>query len=703
MKNALCTASIVALITLFGCNTQTKENMPTENPFFTEYTTPFQVPPFESIKAEHYMPAFKEGMKEQKSNVEKIISNTEKPTFENTIVALENSKTILNKVSSVFYNLSSAKTDSAMQAINKELAPIMAGHSDDINLNEKLFAKVKSVYENKSTLSLSTQQNTLLENTYRNFVRGGANLEGEKKEAFRKVNEELSLLYEKFKGKLLNENNSFKLFIENEADLKGLTETSIAAAAEAATNDGQEGKWLFTVSKPSLLPFLENAENRELREKLYKGYINQGDNNNENDTKEVLQQIANARIKRANLLGFDTHADYVLDKNMAKEPAKVYELLDKLMPSALKVAKKEVADMQAIVDAEKGGFKIEAWDYWYYAAKVKEQKYALNENQIRPYLKLENARDGMFWVANQLFGITFTKLDNMPIYHHEVEVFEAKEENGDHIGILYMEYHPRASKRSGAWCTSYRSQKYVDGKRVAPVVSIVCNFSAPVGDTPALLSVDETETLFHEFGHGLDALFSNKQYASLRVPRDFVELPSQIMENWAFAPEVLNQYAKHYKTGEAMPNELIEKIEKAGKFNQGFATTEYLAASYLDMDWHTAKEEITMDVNAFEKKSMDKVGLIAEIAPRYRSTYFQHIFAGASYSSGYYSYVWAEVLDADAFEAFKENGLFDKTTAAAFRTNILELGGTEDAMESYRKFRGTDPKIQPLIERRGLN
>ncbi len=703
MKNVLFTASIVALIALFGCNTQTKENMPTENPLLAEYTTPFQVPPFDSITPEHYMPAFKEGMEQQKSIVNNIINNTDEPTFENTIIAFENSGDLLNKVGNVFYNLSSAKTDSSMQAINKELAPIMSGHSDDINLNEQLFAKVKLVYEKKNELNLTVEQSTLLDNTYRNFVRGGANLVGEEKDAFRKVNEKISLLYEQFKENMLNENNSFKLFIEKEEDLKGLTETAIATAALASKNEGQEGKWLFTIHKPSLLPFLENADNRELREYLYKGYINKGDNNDENDTKEIIVKIANARIVRANILGFESHAAYVLEKNMAKQPENVYELLGKLMPSALRVAKQEVADMQAIIDAEKGGFKIEAWDYWYYAAKVKEQKYALNENQIRPYLKLENARDGMFWVANQLYGITFTKLENMPIYHPEVEVFEAKEENGDHIGILYMDYHPRASKRSGAWCTSFRLQKYANDKRVAPVVSIVCNFSAPVGDTPALLSVDETETLFHEFGHGLDALFSNKYYASLSVPRDFVELPSQIMENWSFAPEVLNHYAKHYKTGEAMPTELIEKIEKAGKFNQGFATTEFIAASYLDMDWHTTKEEITMDVNAFEKQSMDKIGLIKEIAPRYRSTYFQHIFSGNSYSSGYYSYVWAEVLDADAFEAFKENGLFNKTTAAAFRTNILELGGTEDAMELYRKFRGADPKIEPLIERRGLN
>jgi peptidyl-dipeptidase Dcp len=388
---------------------------------------------------------------------------------------------------------------------------------------------------------------------------------------------------------------------------------------------------------------------------------------------------------------------------MAKTPHKVYELLDKLMPSALKVAKKEVADMQKIIDSEGNKFKLEPWDYAYYAAKVKEQKYALNENQIRPYLKLENTRDGMFWVANRLYGISFTKLDHMPIYHPDVEVFEVQESTGELLGLLYLDYFPRDSKRSGAWCTSFRSQKYENGKRITPVMSIVCNFSAPTGNTPALLTADEAETLFHEFGHSLDGLFANKHYKSLGTPRDFVELPSQIMENWAFAPEVLNHYAKHYQTGEPMPKELIEKIEKAEKFNQGFATTEYLAASYLDMDWHTQTKVQTWDVNAFEKNAMQKIHLMNEIVPRYRSTYFLHIFSGDSYASGYYSYVWAEVLDADAFEAFKEHGLFDKTTASAFRTNVLELGGTEDAMELYKKFRGAEPKIEPLLNRKGLN
>lgn len=703
MRKVLVTLPIVIILFTVACKNQKSKNMKSENPFFKTYDTPFEVPPFDKIKTSDYMPAFVEGMKQQNEAIEAIVKNTEAPTFENTIEALENSGELLSKVGSVFYNLSSAATNDEMQKINSELAPLMAKHRDNINLNKELFNKIKTLYENKENLNLSTEQNTLLERKYQNFVRGGANLDETKKEEFRKINEELSLLYEEFKTKLLKENNAFKLVVDKEEDLKGLSENDIAAAAITAKEQGEEGKWVFTIHKPSLLPFLENAENRALREYLFKGYINKGDNNNADDTKEVLRKIANIRLKRANLLGYENHAAFILENNMAKSADNVYELMNKLIPKALNVAKKEVADMQKMVDAEGGKFNIEAWDYWYYSAKVKEQKYALNENQIRPYLKLENVRDGMFWTANQLYGINFTRLENMPIYHEDNEVFEAKDADGTHLGVLYLDYHPRVSKRSGAWCTSYRSQKYENDKRVAPVVSMVCNFSAPVGDTPALLSVDEAETLFHEFGHALDALFSDKHYASLRTPRDFVEMPSQIMENWTFAPEVLNHYAKHYQTGENMPNELIEKIENASKFNQGFATTEYLAAAFLDMDWHTITEQVTIDVDEFEKQAMDKIHLINEIVPRYRSTYFQHIFAGTSYSAGYYSYIWSEVLDADAFEAFKEKGIFDKETATSFRKNILELGGTDDPMKLYEKFRGAKPEIEPLLKRRGLN
>jgi len=704
MTNKLFFFIIALSILISACQQKAKNSTTmTDNPLLNEYITPFGVPPFEQILPEHYLPAFKEGIKQQKQIIENIINNDEKPTFENTILALENSNILLSKVSNVFYNLTSAATNDALKEISKELAPIMSSHNDDIKLNPSLFARVKEVFDSKEQLNLSTEKLTLLDNIYQGFIRGGANLESDKKDRFRDINKEMSLLFLQFSDNVLSENNRFQLVIENENDLAGLSKTSINAAADLANEKGFENKWIFTIQKPSLLPFLENAKKRELREKMYKAYIMKCDYDDSLDNKSIINKIVNLRIERAQLLGFESHANYILDRNMAKNPKNVYKLLNQLMPAALKVAKNEVADMQKIIDAEDAGFKLQAWDYPYYAAKVKEKKYALNENDIRPYLKLENVRDGMFWVANQLYGVTFTMLKNMPIYHPEVEVFEVKESNGDHIGLLYLDYHPRESKKAGAWCTSFREQKYENGKRIAPISSIVCNFSTSSGEVPALLTVDETETLFHEFGHALDGLFSNKHYSSLNTPRDFVELPSQIMENWAFEPEVLNHYAKHYKTGEIIPTELIKKIEKAGKFNQGFATTEYLAASYLDMDFHTLTQTGDIDVNIFEKNSMKKIKLIPEIDPRYRSTYFQHIFSGNSYSSGYYSYVWAEVLDADAFEAFKENGIFDKTTAASFRTNILELGGTEDAMVLYKKFRGAEPKIEALINRRGLN
>lgn len=694
---------VAAGLTIVSCTQNPKEIQTMENPLLAEFTAPFQAPPFEQIKPEHYLPAFQEGMKQQKELIAAIVNNSDEPTFENTIEAIENSNELLDKIGNIFYNVTEAATNDELQKLSVELAPIISSHGDDISLNVKLFEKVKLVYSKKETLGLSTEQLTLLEKIYKGFVRGGSNLDETSKERFREINKELSVLYLKFSDNVLQENNRFQLVVEDSADLAGLPEGSIAAAASLAKEKSLEGKWVFTIQKPSLIPFLENAENRTLREKMFNAYIMKGDNNDSLDNKAYISKIVNLRLEKSKMLGFDSFAGFILDKNMAKTPDKVYELLNKLMPKALAVAKKEVADMQQIITTEGKNFKLQPWDYDFYAAKVKEQKYALNENQIRPYMKLENVRNGMFWVANKLYGITFTGLENMPLYFPDVEVYQVKEETGDHLGLLYLDYFPRESKRAGAWCTSFISQKYKDGKRVPPIMSIVCNFSTPVGDSPALLSVDETETLFHEFGHALDGLFSNKHYASLNTPRDFVELPSQIMENWAFAPEVLNQYAIHYQTNEPMPMELIEKIQKAEKFNQGFATTEYIAASILDMDWHTITEEKQWDVVAFEKESILKMKLINEIIPRYRSTYFLHIFSGDGYASGYYSYLWAEVLDADAFEAFKENGLFDRTTANAFRTNILELGATDDAMVLYKRFRGAEPKIEPLLERRGLN
>ncbi len=703
MKNILWGMILVTITVMISCNSTNVKTESMNNPLLSDFTTPYGVPPFDQIKPEHYVPAFTEAMKIQKDNISKIDENTDEPTFENTIEAFENSGELLRKVGSVFSNMTEAATSDTLKEISKKVFPMLASHRDDIRLDSTLFSKIKKVYDNRNNLNLTTEQQTLLKKTYRDFIRGGANLKNKNRERFREINKQLSLLFLRFSDNVLEENNRFELVIDNEKDLEGLPENAINAARKTAIEKGYENKWVFTIHKPSMLPFLENAKNRNLREKIYKAYITKGDHNDSLDNKKNVNEIVNLRIERAHLLGYKNHAEFMLEENMAKTPENVYNLLDKLMTPALRVAKNEVANMQKIIDAEGNHFKVEAWDYPYYQAKVKEQKYAFNENDLRPYLKLENVRDGMFWVANKLYGITFTRLDSMPVYNPDCEVYLAKESNGDDIGILYLDYFPRDNKQQGAWCTSFREERYKDGKRILPIMSVVYNLSKPVGDTPALLSVDETQTMFHEFGHSLDGLFSNKHYASLDTPQDFVELPSQIMENWAMAPEVLKHYAKHYQTGEIIPDELIKKIEKSGKFNQGFMTTEYLAACYLDMDYHTLNQEVNLDVNKFEKQSMDKIHLIPEIDPRYRSTYFLHIFSGSSYSAGYYDYVWAEVLDADAFEDFKEHGIFDKTTAAAFRTNILELGGTEDAMDLYRKFRGADPKIDALLNRRGLN
>ena len=674
-----------------------------KNPLLAEYNTPYGVPPFDQIKAKHFMPAINAAIEEQNKNIQSIVENSAEPTFQNTIEAFETSGERLAAISLMLDNFTSAIIDDSLLAVSKEAAPLLSGHNDDILMNEKLFLKIKNIYDKRESLGLTSEQLMLIDNTYKSFVRGGANLASAQKDSLKAINQEMSLLFITFTEHVLAENNRFQLVIDNQADLDGLPQTAIESAAKTATEKGLDGKWVFTIQKPSLLPFLENAKNRSLREKIFKAYINKGDNNDSLDNKKVLVQIIQLRNQKAKLLGFPTYAAYVLDRNMAKNADNVYDLLNKLIKPALKVAKQEVADMQKIVDKEKGGFKIAAWDYWYYAAKVKEQKYSLNENDVKPYLKLESVRDGMFWVANQLYGVTFTKLDSMPVYHPDCEVYKVEEENGELTGILYLDYFTRESKRGGAWCTGYRDQLYKDGKRIAPVVSMVCNFSPSTSTTPSLLSMDDAETIFHEFGHALDGLFDNKHYASLVVPRDFVELPSQIMENWAFAPAVLKHYAKHYQTGEPMPDALIAKIEKAGKFNQGFATTEYLAASFLDMDWHTKNIPADVNVDAFEKESMNKINLIDAIVPRYRSTYFNHIFADNGYATGYYSYIWAEVLDADAFESFVQNGLFDKTTASAFRTNVLELGGTDDAMKLYKNFKGAEPKIEALLKRRGLN
>ncbi len=676
------------------------------NPFFETYTTPYEVPPFDKILNAHYLPAFQEGMKQHNAEIEAIVSTAETPGFANTIEALDRSGELLTKVSSVFFNVKEANTNDSINAIAEEVAPLLSQHTDAILLNEALFARVKAVYKQKDNLGLNAEQARLLNETYKNFVRGGANLAADKKEELKKVNEELSLLELKFDKNLLAETNAFKLVIDKQEDLAGLPENVMAGAADEAKAAGMEGKWVFTLQKPSWIPFLTYAENRDLREQLYKAMFNRANNGNENDNKAIINQFVNLRLKKANILGYESWSAYVLDDTMAQKPENVYNLLQKVFNPAIARAKEEVSDMQKMAESEGGKFKIESWDWWYYAEKVRKAKYDLDEEQLRPYFEVNNVRDGAFTVATKLYGLTFTKLENMPLYHPECQVFEVKDADGSLIGVVYVDFFPRESKKGGAWMTNYREQyTAADGNNVRPVVSLTCNFSKPVGDKPALLSYDEVETFFHEFGHGLHGLLSQCTYVSLagtNVSRDFVELPSQIMEHWAAEPEVLKMYAKHYQTGEVIPQELIDKMEKAGKFNQGFVTSEFIAAAFLDMDFHTVNMPGEFDVNEFEKKSMKKIGLINEIIPRYRPTYFAHAFSWG-YSSGYYSYTWAEVLDADAFNAFKETGdIFNQEVAKSFRTNVLERGNTDEPMKLYLNFRGKEPGIEPLLKNRGL-
>lgn len=702
MRKTLVIAGIA--LSLMACSGNKEKSADAVNPFFTEYTTPFGVPPFDEIKLEHYKPAFLKGMEEQAKEIDAIVNARSMPDFENTIVALDQSGQLLRRVSAVFYGLNSANTSDEMQALSKELSPLLSKHSDDISLNPRLFERVKQVYDNKEKFNLDKEQTKLLEETYQDFVRGGANLDSAKQAKLRQLNSEIAMLQLTFGQNMLKETNAFQLVIDKKEDLAGLPESLIANAAAAAKAAGMEGKWLFTLHNPSVMPFLQYADNRALREKIFKGYINRGNNNNDADNKEVVKTLLQKRLEKAQLMGYEDYASFVLEDRMAKTSANVYNLLDEVWAPALKQAKAELADIQNEIKKEGNSFEAEGWDWRYYFEKAKKAKFNLDENQIRPYLPLDQVREGAFYVANKLYDITFTQLKDMPLPHPDALCFECKDKDGTHLGVLYMDFFPRASKRGGAWCGSYRSQTYADGKRQGPVVTIVCNFTQPAAGEPALLSADEAATLFHEFGHGLHNLFKDVHYYGVSgVPRDFVELPSQIMEHWVFEPEVLKVYAKHYKTGEVIPAELIEKLDKSGKYGQGFATTEYLAASLLDMDYHVLKEiPADFDVMAFEQQTLGKRGLLKQIPSRYRTTYFNHTMGGG-YTAGYYSYIWAEVLDADAFQAFKETGdIFNQDLAQKFRTYILTPGGIDDAMDMYKNFRGKEPGTDALLKNRGL-
>ncbi|EOS18736.1 MULTISPECIES: M3 family metallopeptidase [Parabacteroides] len=704
MKKMIMTAGIAVALSACSSSEKKSEILAPGDILLTEFTTPFGVPPFDKIELEDYMPAFKEAIAQQQKEVDDIVGQTAAPDFENTIVALDQSGSLLRKVNAVFSGLNSANTNDEMQALSRELSPLLSKNSDDIRLNKDLFARVKTVYDNRESLNLNKEQKKLLEETYKSFVRGGANLDAEQQARLRELNSEISMLQLTFGQNMLKETNAFQLVIENKDDLAGLPESLILNAEVAARAAGLEGKWLFTLHNPSVMPFLQYADNRALREKIFKGYINRGNNGNDADNKDVVLKLVTLRLEKAKLMGYDDYASFVLEDRMAKTSDKVYALLDEIWKPALGKAKEELADINAEIKKEGGNFEAEGWDWRYCFEKAKKAKFDLDENQVRPYLKLENVRDGAFLLANKLYGITFTPIKEIPLPHPDAQAFECKDKDGTHLGVLYMDFFPRASKRGGAWCGTYRSQTYKDGKRQGPVVTIVCNFSQPAPGQPALLSADEAETLFHEFGHGLHNLFKDVHYYGVSgVPRDFVELPSQVMEHWVFEPELLKEYAKHYETNEVIPAELIEKLDKSGKYGQGFATTEYLAASLLDMDFHVLKEvHEGADVMKFEETVLGERGLLKQIPSRYRTTYFNHTMGGG-YTAGYYSYIWAEVLDADAYQAYKETGdIFNQEVAAKFREYVLTPGGIDDAMDMYKNFRGKEPNTEPLLKNRGL-
>ena len=697
MRRAFILIMAVALAAV-SCNTQTKEQ---GNPFYAEWKTPFGVPPFDQIRNEHYLPAIDSGIALARLQIAEITANAEAPTFANTVAQYDRAGELMSKVAYVFYSQTSANTNDTLEALQMEIAPKMSAFSDEVLLNAELFSRIKVVWENRSAEELNDEELFLLENMYKSFVRNGALLGPEDQEILKKLNQELSLLTVKFSQNVLEETNSFRLVIDDEADLKGLPESVIAGAADEAKSAGMEGKWVFTTRKPSMIPFLQYADNRDLRKKLYDAYLNRGNNGNENDNNKILADIVRIRAERAKLLGYRTHADIVLETRMAKTPENVLNLLNNLLERSLRVAKRERDEMQKIADATGGNFKLEPHDWWYYAEKLRKARYDLDENELRPYFSLDNVRDGAFAVANKLYGITFSPIDKIPLPHPDAQAFEVKEADGSHIGVLYMDFYPRESKRQGAWCGGYRDHKIVDGREITPVVTIVGNFTPPSGGRPALLSMDDVLTLFHEFGHGLQALFAENTYSSTTVAWDIVELPSQIMEHWATKPEVLAMYAKHYETGEVIPEALVEKIRNASYFNTGFDNVEIMAASLLDMAYYSLEAPVQVDPQQFEKETMKKIGLIPEIEPRYRSTYFLHMIDG--YDAGYYVYTWAAVLDHDAFEAFNENGLFDQAIATSFRKNVLEKMGIMDAEKMYLNFRGREPEIEPLLRNRGLN
>ena len=697
MKNLHSIFIIAIAMTIISCNS--------ENPFFSEEHTPYDAPAFDKIQTKHYMPAFRAGIRSANKEIKAIANNPEPATFENTIVALDRSGMMLSRVSSAFFNVLEADGNAELDAIAEKVSPKLSAYSDNIMLNEKLFKRVKSVYDKRHELSLTPEQERLLTETYKNFVRSGANLSKDDKNRLKEINQELAVLSLKFSQNVQKETNNYELFITDESKLSGLPESVKQAAKELAQAAGRDDAWKFYPTRTSFVPVLQYADNRDLRRELLLAYTTRANHDNEFDNKQIINRTMHLRVEKAKIFGFDNPADYILEECMAHDSKTVDAFLQSVWEPSLAKAKQEADVLQQWLEKDFPGEKLQPWDWWYYAEKVRKAEFDIDEQELKPYFELTNVRHGAFEVAHRLYGLNFEKLYDMPVYNSDVEVFRVTDADNHLIGILYTDYFPRAGKRPGAWMNNLSSQ-WVDDNGVdhRPIVINVGNFTKPTATEPSLLSMDDVETLFHEFGHALHGLLSRSSYISLsgtNVPRDFVELPSQFMENYCYEPEVMRMYAKHYKTGEVIPDELIEKINKAGKFNQGFVKTELLSASILDMDFHELATTDDFDVNEFEKKSMENMRMIPEIIVRYRPTFFNHIFM-TGYEAGYYSYTWSAVLDSDAFYAFKETGdIFNAEVAARFR-HLLEQGNTKDAQELYLEFRGKQADPKYMLQKSGL-
>ena len=674
------------------------------NPLLHPFNTPFETPPFEEIKTEHFLPAIQVAIQEGKEEVNKITSTPEEPDFENTIEALERSGERVGLISGIFFNLNSAETNDEIQKIAREISPLLSEYSNDIMLDEELFQRIKAVHDQKEDLLLSPEEKTLLEKTYKSFVRNGANLSGDKKQRLREIDKELSQLSLVFGENVLKETNKYQLEIKEEKDLSGLPDHVVEAAAQTAKENGKEGSWIFTLQFPSYIPFMTYADNRELREKLFRAYGSKAYKGDEHDNQEVILKKVHLRQERAELLGYQSHADFVLEERMAESPGKVVDFLDNLLKYAKPVGEKEVQELTEYAKSMGGPEKLERWDIAYYSEKLKKEKYSIDDEMLKPYFKLENVIDGVFQVTGRLYGLQFKPLKNVQVYHPDVKVFEVLDEFNRHTAVLYADFFPRPGKRNGAWMTSFRGQKKMDGKDFRPHISIVCNFTKPTASKPSLLTFNEVTTLFHEFGHALHGMLANGKYESLSgtsVYWDFVELPSQVLENWVYEKESLDLFARHYESGEAIPEELVKRIKESANFMEAYQTVRQVGLAKLDMGWHMKKAVKVKDVGAYERELQKDTDLLPPVEGTNTSCSFSHIFQGG-YASGYYSYKWAEVLDADAFEFFQERGIFNKDTADLFRKHILSAGGSEHPMELYKRFRGKEPSPEALLRRTGM-